>query len=55
LGAFTGQSSGKNSKEKTCLFKKVAVPLVDALYIKKNNRAPTQRYGRKIKPPNVFI
>jgi len=55
LGAFTGQSSGKNSKEKTCLFKKVAVTLVDAFPLIKKCGAPTQRYGKKIKPPNVFI
>jgi hypothetical protein len=55
LGAFTGQSSGKNTKEKTCLFKKVAVTLVDAFLYIKTPRAPTQRYGKKIKPPNVFI
>lgn len=49
------QRSGKDFKQKTCLLKKVAVTLVDAVSYNKNNKAPTQRYCRKNKPPNVFI
>ena len=49
------QMSGKDFKQKTCLLKKVAVTLVDAFPLNKKSRAPTQRYGKKNKPPNVFI
>jgi hypothetical protein len=49
------QRWGKNTEQKTCLLKKVAVTLVDAFSHIKKNKAPTQRYGGKNKPPNVFI
>ena len=49
------QRSGKNTEQKTCLLKKVAVTLVDAFPHIKKYKAPTQRYSGKNKPPNVFI